>query len=210
MGKHNLQFGAYFVAAQKNELSSGQNNGLLSFDSTAPNSTGNAFADLLMGNIANFTQASAQPKYYNRYKIFEPYLQDDWHVSNKLTLNLGLRVSLFGTYREKEHQAYNFEPAAWDPANAPQIDVRRLDHQSSRCSHPWHPDSRPTASFNAASPARLQDVRPDISSIRPRASDLPTTHLAMAKCQFAQLTECSSSTPTATKETRNPSKARRR
>jgi carboxypeptidase family protein/TonB-dependent receptor-like protein len=122
MGKHNLQFGAYFVAAQKNELSSGQNNGLLSFDSTAPNSTGNAFADLLMGNIANFTQASAQPKYYNRYKIFEPYLQDDWHVSNKLTLNLGLRVSLFGTYREKEHQAYNFEPAAWDPANAPQID----------------------------------------------------------------------------------------
>ena len=119
MGKHNVQFGAYFVAAQKNELSSGQNNGLLSFDSTAPNSTGNAFADLLMGNIANFTQASAQPKYYNRYKILEPYLQDDWHVTNKLTLNLGLRVSLFGTYREKEHQAYNFEPAAWDPANAP-------------------------------------------------------------------------------------------
>ena len=123
MGKHNIQFGAYFVAAQKNELSSGQNNGLLTFDSTAPNSTGNAFADLLMGNIANFTQASAQPKYYNRYKIFEPYLQDDWHVSNKLTLNLGLRVSLFGTYREKQHQAYNFEPAAWDPANAPLIDA---------------------------------------------------------------------------------------
>ena len=122
MGKHNLQFGAYFVAAQKNELSSGQNNGLLTFDSTAPNSTGNAFADLLMGNIANFTQASAQPKYYNRYKILEPYLQDDWHVTNNLTLNLGLRVSLFGTYREKEHQAYNFEPSAWNAAAAPGVD----------------------------------------------------------------------------------------
>ena len=117
MGKHNVQFGAYFVAAEKNELFSGQNNGLLTFDSTAPNSTGNPFADLLMGNIANFTQVSAQPKYYNRYKILEPYLQDDWRITNKLTLNLGLRVSLFGTYREIKHQAYNFEPSAWDPNN---------------------------------------------------------------------------------------------
>ncbi len=110
MGKHNLQFGAYFVAAQKNELSSGQNNGLLSFDSTAPNSTGNAFADMLMGNIANFTQASAQPKYYNRYKIFEPYLQDDWHVSNNLTLNLGLRVSLFVRIAKKNTRPTTSNP----------------------------------------------------------------------------------------------------
>ncbi|HLH09180.1 MAG TPA: Plug domain-containing protein, partial [Terriglobales bacterium] len=122
IGRHNLQFGGYFVAAEKNELASVQYNGLLTFNSNAPVSSGNAFADLLMGNIASFTQASAQPKYYNRYKIFEPYLQDDWHATNKLTLNLGLRVSMFGTYREIKHQAYNFDPAQWNPANAPQID----------------------------------------------------------------------------------------
>ncbi len=29
--------------------------------------------------------------YYNRYKILEPYFQDDWRVTKKLTLNLGLR-----------------------------------------------------------------------------------------------------------------------
>ena len=32
VGRHNLQFGAYFVAAQKNELSSVQVNGSLTFD----------------------------------------------------------------------------------------------------------------------------------------------------------------------------------
>ena len=122
--KHNLQFGAYFVAAQKNEnvqltFSPG---GFLTFDATAPVSTGNAFADLLMGNIASFSQASAEPKYYNRYKILEPYLQDDWHITSRLTLNLGFRLSLFGTYRDKYKEAYNFDPSAWQLSAAPQLD----------------------------------------------------------------------------------------
>ena len=124
IGRHNLVFGGYFVAAQKNELSATEPsvNGFLNFDNTAPNSTGNSFADLLLGNIANYSQASAQPKYYNRYKIFEPYFQDDFHATRRLTLNLGLRVSMFGTYRERYKNAYNFDPAAWNPANAPQVD----------------------------------------------------------------------------------------
>src|SRR5438309_2095692 len=125
VGRHNLQFGAYFVAAQKNELT-GTNpsvNGSLAFDNTSPVSSGNPFADLLLGNIANFAQSSAQAKYYNRYKILEPYFQDDFHATRKLTLNLGIRFSLFGTYRERYHQAYNFDPAAWQLANAPQVDA---------------------------------------------------------------------------------------
>jgi len=112
VGKHNLQFGAYFVAAQKNELAAPgtATNGVLTFDtSNASVSTGNAFADLLMGNVASFSQTSAQPKFYNRYKIVEPYFQDDWHVTSRLTLNLGLRLSLFGTYRDRYHSEYNFD-----------------------------------------------------------------------------------------------------
>ena len=51
--------------------------------------TGNAFADMLMGNIASFGQGSNQLKFYNRYKIFEPYFQDDWRVTDRLTLEPG-------------------------------------------------------------------------------------------------------------------------
>ncbi len=112
IGKHNLVFGGYFVAAQKNELAQPAiaTNGSLSFDtSNSAISTGNAFADLLIGRVSSFTQTSAQPKFYNRYKIFEPYFQDDWHATSHLTLNLGLRVSLFGTYRERYHNEYNFD-----------------------------------------------------------------------------------------------------
>jgi hypothetical protein len=115
IGRHNLQFGAYAAAAQKNEfggeLGPGSVPGYLTFDSSNGFSTGNPFADLLLGRISSFGQQDRFLKYYNRYKIFEPYFQDDWHATSRLTLNLGLRVSLFGTYREKQKQAFNFDPA---------------------------------------------------------------------------------------------------
>ncbi len=119
VGRHNLMFGAYFVAGQKNELSSVQVNGALTFDTGSPVSTGNAFADMLLGNIASYTQGSNQLKFYNRYKILEPYFQDDWRVTDRLTLNLGLRVSLEGTYRDRYKHAYNWDPSLYDPATAP-------------------------------------------------------------------------------------------
>jgi hypothetical protein len=124
VGKHTLQMGAYGVIAQKNEQSSvGTPQGTLTFSaSNTVVGTGNALADLLLGRIASFTQVNLEPKYYFRYEIVEPYFQDDWRITPRLTFNLGLRVSLFGTYHEKYKQAYNFQPSAFSPANAPFID----------------------------------------------------------------------------------------
>jgi Carboxypeptidase regulatory-like domain len=123
LGKHTLQFGAQYVLAQRNQTNNaigaatGDLQGLLTFSNLA-HSTGNAFADFLTqtlfngvtsGYIQSFTQDSAQRRYYQTYQIAEPYFQDDWRMTPHLTLNLGLRVSLFGTYREKYHNAWNWQ-----------------------------------------------------------------------------------------------------
>jgi hypothetical protein len=124
VGAHNIQFGMYFVDAHKNEVPQppvGANGdlGFASASNGSTNSTGNAYADLLLGNISSFTQQEAQLKMHNFYRIYEPYVQDDWHVTRRLTLNIGLRFSFFGTYRELNNLAYNFDPNLYVPGASP-------------------------------------------------------------------------------------------
>src|SRR5271168_4996070 len=128
--KHYLQFGVQYLLAQKNELNppvganTGDVQGLLYFtNQSASGNFGNAFANFLTGQVHAYSQDSAQLEYYNRYQSWEPYFQDTWHVTPRLTLNLGLRISLFGTYHEKNDNAFNWDPQAFNAALAKNVSV---------------------------------------------------------------------------------------
>jgi len=152
-GKHFLQAGVLFLDAQQSELSSatgantGNVQGLVTFNNVSNTvSTGNVFADFLYdntdnnsnsnppngntgfsaGKIVSYQQDSAQAVYSNKYSVLEPYLQDDWHVTPRLTLDLGLRLSLFGNWTPNGNQVYNFVPSKFDTALASTLQVDSL------------------------------------------------------------------------------------
>jgi protocatechuate 3,4-dioxygenase beta subunit len=134
IGKHTLQFGLQYVLAQKNETNgalgaaTGDTQGLLTVSNVNGGfySTGNAFANFLYNDgssatqiagganaLQSFTQDSTQLRYYYRYQTLEPFVQDDWRLSPRVTINLGVRFSLFENFHEKYLQAYNWEPQAF-------------------------------------------------------------------------------------------------
>jgi len=151
LGKMTFQFGVQYVIAQKNETNgalgaaTGDTQGLLTVSNVNAGfyDTGNAFANFLFNNNASgaalitgggnalqsYTQDSTQLRYYNRYQIIEPFVQDDWKVSPRFTVNLGVRFSLFGAYHEKYSRAYNWEPQAFSPTLASQTVVDPLTGQ---------------------------------------------------------------------------------
>ena len=55
------------------------------------NSTGDPFADALMGNFSSLAQNSAYTLGPFRFNDLESYLQDTWQVTHKLSLVLGIR-----------------------------------------------------------------------------------------------------------------------
>ncbi|MBZ5623578.1 MAG: carboxypeptidase regulatory-like domain-containing protein [Acidobacteriia bacterium] len=119
IGKHNVQAGLQVILGQRNEINAtngantGDLQGVLTFSNFNSATVGNEFANLLLGNIQSYQQDSAQIKYHNRYEIYEPYVQDDWKVSSRLQLNLGIRFSIFGNYHENNGQAYNWDPTKY-------------------------------------------------------------------------------------------------
>jgi hypothetical protein len=72
LGSHNTYTGFYLALAQKNEDASVETQGYLNFSDTSPISSDNAWADLLLGRVSNFSQTNQQIKYYYRDKVFEP------------------------------------------------------------------------------------------------------------------------------------------
>ncbi len=60
-------------------------------ETASPDTSGNAFASLLLGVGSNGGSTGVSVLPYNSKHYYGTYLQDDWKVTRKLTLNLGLR-----------------------------------------------------------------------------------------------------------------------
>ena len=93
-GRHSVSVGGEFEWTQMFNRGSSANQGVFSFDGHA---TGDAFADFLIGKPISLDQASPYERLVKGWDWYA-FVQDDFRVSNNVTLNLGLRYQYFQPY----------------------------------------------------------------------------------------------------------------
>ena len=133
-GRHSFKAGFTINRYEKTENATGAQQGSFSFTSTGflpaagttlipgtniPTTTDAAFANFLLGNAnGGFSQASASLTPDIHQNLLEVYLQDDWKVKPRLTINLGARYSYFAQPTDSNGLLSNFNPASFDPSKA--------------------------------------------------------------------------------------------
>lgn len=115
LGPHLLQFGFYDVYAQYNNQTTGNDNGTVSAGTYVTGSTGNEFADLLVGRIAGYSQSSTNFMANMVNKRFDFYAEDTWKATSRLTVNYGARLDHIAWWYEKNGKMAVFNPTAYDP-----------------------------------------------------------------------------------------------
>jgi hypothetical protein len=123
-GRHELQFGFHMRYDQLNEMPDQQFTGgshewgtgaTSLYDPTSSRTnplatpfTGDSFANFFLG-VANYTNQMNQGYWYYRQKEYAGYFQDNWKVTPRLTLNLGLRYEYTGPINEKNNNVTGFD-----------------------------------------------------------------------------------------------------
>jgi hypothetical protein len=112
LGKHTLRTGFQIQQMIKTENAV---NG-------EPNFNFNSWGDFLVGNVASFTQTLPDIIPDLHFINSEIYVQDDWKITQRLTLNLGIRWSRLPSVTDVKNTLSNFDPNFFSPQLAPQID----------------------------------------------------------------------------------------
>jgi Carboxypeptidase regulatory-like domain len=108
-GRHNIRFGATFRANQMNVRNNAFQDGFVVENAGL---TGDDAADLLLGGTGIFAahdQTFLGGTVGRRWKLFRPFVQDDWRITNNLTLNIGVAWALATPQTEVQNRQANFD-----------------------------------------------------------------------------------------------------
>ena len=124
-GRHTFKMGYYNNHSYKAQHRGGGGPGSINFqqDASNPLDTTFGFANAATGTFSSMTQLSRFVEGGWVYDNREAFIQDNWKVNSRLTLDYGMRFVHQDPQYDKYLQSSNFFLDRWDPAQRPQIYV---------------------------------------------------------------------------------------
>ncbi len=122
-GSHTFKTGVLVVRNRKDQnarpgLNGASYNGTVVFNLSNTNTTGDPFADALLGNFQQYTETSSDPVGHFRFTAYEAYVADTWKATRHLSLEVGVRYPHPGPTYTQGNNVTNFDPSLYDPAQA--------------------------------------------------------------------------------------------
>ncbi|MEO7192706.1 MAG: carboxypeptidase-like regulatory domain-containing protein [Vicinamibacterales bacterium] len=135
-GAHNMKTGIVIERTARPAQRSSSFNGTYNFnsDSANPFDTNFGYANAVLGTILAYTESTKHPYAEGRFNQTEFFVQDNWRMNRKFTLDYGLRMVYMGpTYVAGQQLAY-FDPTKWDASKAPKLYVPVCQNGAATCS----------------------------------------------------------------------------
>ncbi len=131
-GKHAMKFGGGYNRYIKNQQLFGNTNGYFNFSDggdkttgapTTANLTGDSYLDFLFGLSTNYSQLQNQDIRHYVNQTVSAYAEDNWHLSNRLSVQYGIRYDALPHAWERNNRLASFDPAQYQAGLAPTIDM---------------------------------------------------------------------------------------
>ena len=131
-GNHTIKVGASVersgmkdqiqLSAASAPATTNQNGSFRFFNTTRADGTGLAVSNALLGLFDDYTEFGSKPLTNFIGMGYDFYAQDSWKLTSQVTLELGLRYSLWQQWRDENNAIASFQAEFYDPARAVAID----------------------------------------------------------------------------------------
>jgi len=127
-GAHTIKFGGGYNRFTKNQIIGSSTEGSYTFgdgwdtDHPTGSLTGDSYLDFLFGMATNYSQANNDPVFHYVANTYSAYVDDNWHVNNRLSIQVGIRYDALPHVWERQNQISNFNPDHYQSALAATFD----------------------------------------------------------------------------------------
>ena len=129
VGAHSIKVGVYIEHTAKFQVGGTNPRGAFNFttDSNNPFDTKDSFSNALFGVIDTYSEATARVNGYWVFNTLEFYAQDNWRVSKRLTIDVGMRFYHLPPQYDVNKTIAAFNPGLYSRANSPMLYQPTID-----------------------------------------------------------------------------------